>query len=261
MLFGLLPASALAADPTASSGAASAGSDAFGIATKGDLNEEEKKAEAKSNPYGTENWFNLFPVSELHIAKGDSSGRTFDTRNYNTAGEAGLIGEAFSGTSDGHKNENQGNDGFRMMDTAGCDALGEGQKRYIATIAFWEGGDTIQLFLADKDGNWVSNVHEIGSSKTVEYLEAVEAHQTTGFLSVACGDFDGDGKDSIVAYFPEMEDGNPHIWSYPITQNGDGSFQIGTGAAVESSLWGMLETADLSAKNSKNSKVRNNTPL
>ncbi|MEG1579104.1 MAG: hypothetical protein RR336_10095, partial [Oscillospiraceae bacterium] len=136
-----------------------------------------------------------------------------------------------------------------------------GQKRYIATIAYWEGGDTIQLFLADKDGNRISNELKIGSSKTVEYLEAVEAHQTTGFLSVACGDFDGDGKDSIVAYFPEMENGDPYICSYSITQKDDGSFELTTDVAVESSLWGMLGTADLSAKNSKNSKVRNNTPL
>ena len=51
------------------------------------------------------------------------------------------------------------------MDTAPVDAEGEGQKRYVAVLGYWLGGKRLELYIADKDGNRVSNTYAIGGEK------------------------------------------------------------------------------------------------
>ena len=255
MLLGMMPAVTL---PARAAGSGSS-TDAFGITTQGDLTAAEKTAEAKNNPYGTENWFNLFPVSELYVAQGDSGGRSYRSYNY-----SGSMDVATSGQNIGSKYESNSDEGFRMMDTAACDALGEGQGRYVATVAYWENddNDTIQLFLSDQNGNRVSNTVDVRDDNSFEFLDEVGAYQYNGFLSVACGDFDGDGKDSVVVYLPFMERDNvkPLIREYTIS-GGGGSFHLTESGNVIDNLWSILGTGDLSTRNSRDYKVRNNTPL
>ncbi|MDY5497137.1 MAG: fibronectin type III domain-containing protein [Anaerobutyricum sp.] len=232
--------------------------DAFGIKRDETIDEKKEKA---NNPYGTENWFNLFTVSELFVAQGNSDGRRWDTWNYNRDKSGsnnqtpGSISAINKGTNIGSKSEGN-NKGFTLMDTAACDAKKEGQKRYVAVLGYWKEKHILQLFLSDQYGNRVSNVVTLGNKDTLDYLGDVDAYESTGFISVAAGDFDGDGKDSVVVYVPQMEskDEQPQLWTYSIN-----NMQLSRTENV-CNLFDVLETGNISTNNSNNSKVKNNTP-
>ena len=91
-----------------------------------------------------------------------------------------------------------------MVDSTPCDANGEGQKRYTATLGYWK-DHYMQLFLTDSSGNRVSNTVQLGNSDTLDFLEEADAFEYTGMISVAAGNFTGSGRDSVIAYVPEME--------------------------------------------------------
>lgn len=76
--------------------------DAFGIRTDEEFNEEEA---IKGNPYGTEGWVPINTVSELFVAKGNSNDRSWRTYNYNEDGKVGSIKAATSGTLVGDRKE------------------------------------------------------------------------------------------------------------------------------------------------------------
>ncbi|MCI6859259.1 MAG: hypothetical protein MR867_08205, partial [Eubacterium sp.] len=156
--------------------------DAFGIKRDETIDEKKEKA---NNPYGTENWFNLFTVSELFVAQGNSDGRRWDTWNYNRDKSGsnnqtpGSISAINKGTNIGSKSEGN-NKGFTLMDTAACDAKKEGQKRYVAVLGYWKEKHILQLFLSDQYGNRVSNVVTLGNKDTLDYLGDVDAYESTG---------------------------------------------------------------------------------
>ena len=144
MIASLLPAMAsITVDAASSSEAGNASTlsgdtakDDFGITL--DYSSFDKEKAKKENPYGTEGWFPLYTVSELYVARGHSDGRGWHTYNYNNGEKIGSIGSATSaystyGYDEGNKN------GYRMVDTAGVDAAGDGQKRYVANLAYQKG--------------------------------------------------------------------------------------------------------------------------
>lgn len=230
--------------------------DAFGI--KMDTTIDTKKEKA-NNPYGTEGWVNLFTVPELFVSQGYDGYRSFETYNYNNDRDhkEGSIGSVTDGTRIGKKEEGNKN-GFTIMDTAPVDAEGEGQKRYVAVLGYWLGGKRLELYIADKDGNRVSNTYAIGGEKTLDYLEQADAFEDTGFVSVAAGDFNGDGKDTVIAYAPLMESDSeqPQLWEFSIGSN----MQLEKTGTV-CNIFDILGTGNIATKHSNNGKVFRNTPV
>lgn len=233
--------------------------DAFGI--KMDTTIDTKKEKA-NNPYGTEGWVNLFTVPELFVSQGYDGYRSFETYNYNNDRDhkEGSIGSITDGTRTGKKEEGNKN-GFTIMDTAPVDAKGEGQKRYVAVLGYWLGGKRLELYIADKDGNRVSNTYAIGGEKTLDYLEQADAFEDTGFVSVAAGDFNGDGKDTVIAYAPLMESDSeqPQLWEFSITAYGNNMQLDKTGTVCN--IFDILGTENIATKHSNNGKVFRNTPV
>lgn len=230
--------------------------DAFGI--KMDTTIDTKKEKA-NNPYGTEGWVNLFTVPELFVSQGYDGYRSFETYNYNNDRDhkEGSIGSITDGTLAGKKEEGN-KKGFTIMDTAPVDAKGEGQKRYVAVLGYWLGGKRLELCIADKDGNRVSNTYAIGGEKTLDYLEQADAFEDTGFVSVAAGDFNGDGKDTVIAYAPLMESDSeqPQLWEFSI----DSNMQLQKTGNV-CNIFDILGTGNIATKHSKNGRVFRNTPV
>ena len=230
--------------------------DAFGIKMDTTIDTQKEKA---NNPYGTKGWVNLFTVPELFVSQGYDGYRSFETYNYNNDRDhkEGSIGSITDGTRTGKKEEGNKN-GFTIMDTAPVDAKGEGQKRYVAVLGYWLGGKRLELCIADKDGNRVSNTYAIGGEKTLDYLEQADAFEDTGFVSVAAGDFNGDGKDTVIAYAPLMESDSeqPQLWEFSIGSN----MQLEKTGTV-CNIFDILGTGNIATKHSNNGKVFRNTPV
>ena len=199
----------------------------------------------------------FFPQVTLPAKAAETTAKTQDDNSNDRDHKEGSIGSITDGTRTGKKEEGNKN-GFTIMDTAPVDAKGEGQKRYVAVLGYWLGGKRLELCIADKDGNRVSNTYAIGGEKTLDYLEQADAFEDTGFVSVAAGDFNGDGKDTVIAYAPLMESDSeqPQLWEFSIGSN----MQLEKTGTV-CNIFDILGTGNIATKHSNNGKVFRNTPV
>lgn len=199
----------------------------------------------------------FFPQVTLPAKAAETTAKTQDENSNDRDHKEGSIGSITDGTRTGKKEEGNKN-GFTIMDTAPVDAKGEGQKRYVAVLGYWLGGKRLELYIADKDGNRVSNTYAIGGEKTLDYLEQADAFEDTGFVSVAAGDFNGDGKDTVIAYAPLMESDSeqPQLWEFSIGSN----MQLEKTGTV-CNIFDILGTGNIATKHSNNGKVFRNTPF
>lgn len=199
----------------------------------------------------------FFPQVTLSAKAAETTAKTQDENSNDRDHKEGSIGSITDGTRTGKKEEGNKN-GFTIMDTASVDAKGEGQKRYVAVLGYWLGGKRLELYIADKDGNRVSNTYAIGGEKTLDYLEQADAFEDTGFVSVAAGDFNGDGKDTVIAYAPLMESDSeqPQLWEFSIGSN----MQLEKTGTV-CNIFDILGTGNIATKHSNNGKVFRNTPV
>lgn len=199
----------------------------------------------------------FFPQVTLPAKAAETTAKTQDENSNDRDHKEGSIGSITDGTRTGKKEEGNKN-GFTIMDTAPVDAKGEGQKRYVAVLGYWLGGKRLELYIADKDGNRVSNTYAIGGEKTLDYLEQADAFEDTGFVSVAAGDFNGDGKDTVIAYAPLMESDSeqPQLWEFSIGSN----MQLEKTGTV-CNIFDILGTGNIATKHSKNGRVFRNTPV
>ena len=199
----------------------------------------------------------FFPQVTLPAKAAETTAKTQDENSNDRDHKEGSIGSITDGTRTGKKEEGNKN-GFTILDTAPVDAKGEGQKRYVAVLGYWLGGKRLELYIADKDGNRVSNTYAIGGEKTLDYLEQADAFEDTGFVSVAAGDFNGDGKDTVIAYAPLMESDSeqPQLWEFSIGSN----MQLEKTGTV-CNIFDILGTGNIATKHSNNGKVFRNTPV
>ena len=189
MLAGLLPQIVL---PQAAAADTAAARDGFGLPT------EEKTgitdaATLRNNPYGTLGWVPLFQNHELVVAGVDSD--EFQTTYEGAANGKGSQMSTFRWSN----STNVGN--AERIATVAFDPNGTGKDEYIANLVFDKSSARLRLYVTNKDRR-VSEVVQIGDGNDSEYIKKLKFYQTRAMLSLAAGDFDGDGKDTLMIYTP-----------------------------------------------------------
>lgn len=189
MLAGLLPQIVL---PQAAAADTAAARDGFGLPT------EEKTgitdtATLRNNPYGTLGWVPLFQNHELVVAGVDSD--EFQTTYEGAANGKGSKMSTFRWSN----STNVGN--AERIATVAFDPNGTGKDEYIANLVFDKSSARLRLYVTNKDRR-VSDVVQIGDGNDSEYIKKLKFYQTRAMLSLAAGDFDGDGKDTLMIYTP-----------------------------------------------------------
>ena len=195
MLAGLLPQIVL---PQAAAADTAAERDGFGLPT------EEKTgitdaATLRNNPYGTLGWVPLFQNHELVVAGVDSD--EFQTTYEGAAnGAANGKGKGSQMSTFRWSNSTEVGNAERIA-TVAFDPNGTGKDEYIANLVFDKSSERLRLYVTNKDRR-VSNVVQIGDGNDTEYIKKLKFYQTRAMLSLAAGDFDGDGKDTLMIYTP-----------------------------------------------------------
>ena len=194
MLAGLLPQIVLpqaAAADTAAADTAVA-KDGFGLPT------EEKTgitdtATLRNNPYGTLGWVPLFQNHELVVAGVDSD-------EFQTTYEGAANGKGSQMSTFRWSNSTDVGNAERIA-TVAFDPNGTGKDEYIANLVFDKSSARLRLYVTNKDRR-VSKVVQIGDGNDSEYIKKLKFYQTRAMLCLAAGDFDGDGKDTLLIYTP-----------------------------------------------------------
>lgn len=189
MLAGLLPQIVL---PQAAAADTAAARDGFGLPT------EEKtgitdKATLRNNPYGTLGWVPLFQNHELVVAGVDSD-------EFQTTYEGAANGKGSKMSTFRWSNSTDVGNAERIA-TVAFDPNGTGKDEYIANLVFDKSSERLRLYVTNKDRR-VSEVVQIGDGNDTEYIKKLKFYQTRAMLSLAAGDFDGDGKDTLMIYTP-----------------------------------------------------------
>lgn len=189
MMAGLLPQIVL---PQAAAADTAAARDGFGLPT------EEKtgitdKATLRNNPYGTLGWVPLFQNHELVVAGVDSD-------EFQTTYEGAANGKGSKMSTFRWSNSTEVGNAERIA-TVAFDPNGTGKDEYIANLVFDKSKARLRLYVTNKDRR-VSDVVQIGDGNDSEYIKKLKFYQTRAMLSLAAGDFDGDGKDTLMIYTP-----------------------------------------------------------
>lgn len=189
MLAGLLPQIVL---PQAAAEDAATATDGFGLPT------EEKTgitdtATLRKNPYGTLGWVPLFQNHELVVAGVDSD-------EFQTTYEGAANGKGGEMSTFRWSNSTAVGNAERIA-TVAFDPNGTGKDEYIANLVFDKSSARLHLYVTNKDRR-VSDVVQIGDGNDSEYIKNLKFYQTRAMLCLTAGDFDGDGKDTLLIYTP-----------------------------------------------------------
>lgn len=189
MLAGLLPQIVL---PQAAAADTAAARDGFGLPA------EEKTgitdtATLRNNPYGTLGWVPLFQNHELVVAGVDSD-------EFQTTYEGAANGKGSQMSTFRWSNSTDAGNAERIA-TVAFDPNGTGKDEYIANLVFDKSSARLHLYVTNKDRR-VSKVVQIGDGNDSEYIKKLKFYQTRAMLCLTAGDFDGDGKDTLMVYTP-----------------------------------------------------------
>lgn len=189
MLAGLLPQIVL---PQAAAADTAAARDGFGLPTEEKTGITDKDT-LRNNPYGTLGWVPLFQNHELVVAGVDSD-------EFQTTYEGAANGKGSKMSTFRWSNSTEVGNAERIA-TVAFDPNGTGKDEYIANLVFDKSSERLRLYVTNKDRK-VSNVVQIGDGNDSEYIKKLKFYQTRAMLSLAAGDFDGDGKDTLMIYTP-----------------------------------------------------------
>ena len=176
---------AKAADSTNSSGK----TDAFGLPTE--IDENLKTDDLSKNPYGTKGWIPLFQNHELVVAG-------VDTDEFQTTYEGNAGGKGSEMSSFRWSNSTDVGNAERIA-TVAFDPNGTGRDEYIANLVFDKNGQELRLYVTNKERK-VSNV--VRFRENSKFIKELKFYQTRSMLCLTAGDFNGDGKDTLMVYTP-----------------------------------------------------------
>ena len=189
MLAGLLSQIVL---PQAAAADTAAATDGFGLPTEEKTGITDKDT-LRNNPYGTLGWVPLFQNHELVVAGVDSD-------EFQTTYEGAANGKGSKMSTFRWSNSTDVGNAERIA-TVAFDPNGTGKDEYIANLVFDKSSERLRLYVTNKDRR-VSDVVQIGDGNDSEYIKKLKFYQTRAMLSLAAGDFDGDGKDTLMVYTP-----------------------------------------------------------
>ena len=180
--------------------------DAFGIALSADPNFNAKNL--KDNPYGTDGWFPLITKAELVESRTKQDrGREQYVYRYGDQNSSSRTQEASFNQS---KN-------YSMISTAAFDADIDGRKELIANLAYDRTNKKLYLYTTDSNGK-KGNPIELESA---DFLKKVWSYHATSHMAIAAGDFDGDGRDTVVVYQPNSLKLVEYEWNGSWSSKGD----------------------------------------
>lgn len=189
MLAGLLPQIVL---PQAAAADTAAAKDGFGLPTEEKTGIKDT-ATLRNNPYGTLGWVPLFQNHELVVAGVDSD-------EFQTTYEGAVKGKGKQMSTFRWSNSTDVGNAERIA-TVAFDPNGTGKDEYIANLVFDKSSARLHLYVTNKDRR-VSKVVQIGDGNDSEYIKKLKFYQTRAMLCLTAGDFDGDGKDTLMVYTP-----------------------------------------------------------
>lgn len=189
MLAGLLPQIVL---PQAAAADTAAATDGFGLPTEEKTGIKDT-ATLRNNPYGTLGWVPLFQNHELVVAGVDSD-------EFQTTYEGEVKGKGNQMSTFRWSNSTDVGNAERIA-TVAFDPNGTGKDEYIANLVFDKSSARLHLYVTNKDRR-VSKVVQIGDGNDSEYIKKLKFYQTRAMLCLTAGDFDGDGKDTLMVYTP-----------------------------------------------------------
>lgn len=251
----LLPAMVRAEEGTA---AASEGKGAFGLpaATGLTAGSVEYNSAVADAPFGSSGRaVPLFVKSELMLSYSWGGAPLYShTYDYNgDGGEAGNLMGAFPNLANRYRVTFNSlpalaQASYRVAATDGVNT-GSGRQEHIAMIGLSAAG--IELSLRDRNNNAVhtSTVSSDGRS----WINRL-AFELGGFAAIACGDFDGDGVDSVVVYVPPTQ-GNRDAKLMEYTISGEGSSLTLTKSGEIGNVYDLLGVSDLKANHIQNVPV------
>ncbi|MCR5825547.1 MAG: fibronectin type III domain-containing protein, partial [Oscillospiraceae bacterium] len=224
------------------------------------MTEEERESAKVSSPFGkasNSSWFNLFTVNELFVAKGYENDRYWNTYNYE-----GSIGNALASDNVGSGRIDNKN-GLAFVSTAAVDVNGSGKKDHVAVLAYNRAQERLELFLTDQYGTRIGSVKVFGYVEDgFDYMDAVSSHDYTGLVSLTAGDFDGDGKDTVVVYWPRMRaDDNETGYMPAIFETEFSGSGFSLKRTITKNIYSLLGTErqnEIADSNSADGKVRDN---
>lgn len=186
---------------------------------------EEKQAitggnALKNNPYGTTAWIPLFQDHELVVA-----GVHDDEFQTTYTGGADGKGSQMSSFRWGHGKYKIGN--ARRLVNVAFDPYGTGRDEYIATLAFDDTADRLRLYVTNKDRNVVSAIDLCNDDAA--FINKLKFYQTRAMLCIEAGDFDGDGKDTLMVYTPGSASKDDRIKEYSFNGSLDYQGEINLG--------------------------------
>ena len=251
----LLPAMVRAEEGTA---AASEGKGAFGLpaATGLTAGSTEYNRAVADAPFGSSGRaVPLFVKSELMLSYSWGGAPLYShTYDYNGDGsEAGNLVGAFPNLANQYRVTFNSlpappQASYRVAATDGVNT-GSGRQEHIAMIGLSAAG--IELSLRDRNNNAVhtSTVSSDGRS----WINRL-AFELGGFAAIACGDFDGDGVDSVVVYVPPTQ-GNRDAKLMEYTISGEGSRLTLTKSGEIGNVYDLLDVRTLKANHIQNVPV------
>lgn len=190
MLAGLLPQIVL--PQAAAADTAASATDGFGLPTEEKTGIKDT-ATLRNNPYGTLGWVPLFQNHELVVAGVDSD-------EFQTTYEGAVKGKGGQMSTFRWSNSTAVGNAERIA-TVAFDPNGTGKDEYIANLVFDKSSERLRLYVTNKDRR-VSKVVQIGDGNDSEYIKKLKFYQTRAMLCLTAGDFDGDGKDTLMVYTP-----------------------------------------------------------
>ena len=180
--------------------------DAFGIALSDDPNFDAKNL--KDNPYGTNGWFPLITKAELVESRTKQDrGREQYVYRYGDQNSSSRTQEASFNLS---RN-------YSMISTAAFDADSDGRKELIANLAYDREHGKLYLYTTDSNRQKGSEI----PLESADFLKKVWSYHATSHMAIAAGDFDGDGKDTIVVYEPNSLKLVEYEWNGSWSSKGD----------------------------------------